>query len=340
MKKFLIFIVVVLIISLGGYTVVTGYINKSLTAVDSADSSRIEIEIPQGSSTNAIAEILYSNNLIRDKSVFKYYAKNEGYDIRLKAGKFTLSKSMSVEELLNALVNNASFDNTANVRIIEGLIIEDMAKSIAEQLSLDYDKLVELMKNAEYFRADYKFLSDNQEIEDLQGYLLPETYNVYKGLNEEEIIRFLLTQFEKYYESTILPAMGNTNLSFKELITLASIVEKEAVLKEERSTIAGVFLNRLEIDMMLQSCATVNYIHGEWKERLTNEDIAVISPYNTYINTGLPPTPINSPGKASIEACLYPETTEFLYFLAKGDGSHYFSKTYDEHLAAKAKYLD
>ncbi len=134
--------------------------------------------------------------------------------------------------------------------------------------------------------------------------------------------------------------MVNSDLDFEDLMTLASIVEKEAVLKEERSTIAGVFLNRLDVDMLLQSCATVNYARGEWKERLTNEDIAIVSPYNTYINVGLPPTPINSPGKASIEACLYPEKTDYLYFLAKGDGSHYFSKTYDEHLAAKEKYLD
>ncbi len=196
------------------------------------------------------------------------------------------------------------------------------------------------MKNADYFRDKYQFLTDNKEIEDLQGYLLPETYNMYKGLNEEEVINFLLTQFEKYYESTILSTIANSELTFKEMMTLASIVEKEAVRKEERSTIAGVFLNRLKVDMMLQSCATVNYARGEWKERLTNEDIAIDSPYNTYINVGLPPTPINSPGKASIDACLNPENTEYLYFLAKGDGSHYFSKTYDEHLAAKEKYLD
>ncbi len=340
MKKFIIFIVVVLIIALGGFMLVNGYIDKSLSAVDVNDTTQVKIEIPSGSSTNAIAEILYSNNLIQDKSVFKYYAKKEGFDVKLKAGEFTLSKSMNVEEILNALINNASFDNTVNLRIIEGLIIEDTAKAISEQLSLDYDKLIELMKNADHFRDKFKFLADNKDIEDLQGYLLPETYNLYKGMNEEEVIEFLLTQFEKYYESTILPAMENSELTFKEMITLASIVEKEAVLKEERSTIAGVFLNRLEIDMLLQSCATVNYAHGEWKERLSLEDIAIDSPFNTYIYVGLPPTPINSPGKASIEATLYPEDTEYLYFLAKGDGSHYFSKTYAEHEAAKAKYLD
>lgn len=340
MKKFLVFIVIVFIIAFGGYMFVNGYIDKSLNAVDVNDTTQVKIEIPSGSSTNAIAEILYANNLIQDKSVFKYYAKKEGYDVKLKAGEFTLSKSMNVEEILDALVNNASFNNTVNLTIIEGLIIEDTAKTIADQLGLDYDRLVSLMSDANHFRPKYQFLIDNEDIENLQGFLLPDTYNMYKGLNEEEVIDFLLTQFEKYYQSTILPAMSNSDLTFKELMTLASIVEKEAVLKEERSTIAGVFLNRLEIGMLLQSCATVNYAHGEWRERLSLEDIAIDSPYNTYINVGLPPTPINSPGKASIEACLYPEDTEYFYFLAKGDGSHYFSKTNEEHEAAKSKYLD
>lgn len=340
MKKFLILIVIALIVFFGGYIFINGYIEKSLEAVDSTDTTQIEIEIPAGSSTNAISEILYSNNLIKDAGIFRYHVKKLGYDSKLKAGKFNLSRNMNVEELINALINKANFDNTTNLTIIEGLIIKDTAEAISEQLSLDYDKLLNLMSNAEYFRADYKFLSDNKEIQDLQGYILPETYNVYKNSNEEDIIRYLLNQFEKYYELTILPAMANSKLSFKEIITLASIVEKEAVKKEERSTIAGVFLNRLEIDMMLQSCATVNYILGEWKPRLSGEDIKVDSLYNTYINKGLPPTPINSPGKASIEACLYPEDTDYLYFLAMGDGSSYFSKTYEEHLAAAAKYLD
>ncbi len=340
MKKILTLIIILLIVLVGGYIFINGYIEKSLEAVDSSDSTQIEIEIPSGSSTNAISEILYSKNLIKDAGIFRYHVKKLGHDSKLKAGKFILSRNMNVDELINALINKSSSDNTTNLTIIEGLIIQDAAKSISEQLSLDYDKLLALMNNAENFRADYKFLSDNKEIENLQGYLLPETYNVYKNSSEEDIVRYLLNQFEKYYESTIVPAMASTKLSFGEIITLASIVEKEAVKKEERSTIAGVFLKRLEIDMMLQSCATVNYILGEWKPRLTNEDISVISPYNTYINKGLPPTPINSPGKASIEACLYPEETEFLYFLAKGDGTSHFSKTYDEHLAAVDKYLN
>lgn len=342
MKKVFALTVIVIVLLAGGYNYINNYIEKSLEAVDSSDSMQMEIEIPSGSSTNSISEILYSNNLIKDAGVFRYQVKKLGKDSMLKAGKFFLSKDMNVDELINALINKANFDNTTNLTLIEGLIIQDTAKSISEQLSLDYDILIGLMNNAEHFRADYKFLSDNTEILDLQGYLLPETYNVYKNLNEEDIVRYLLNQFNKYYESTIVPAMTNSKLSLKEIITLASIVEKEAVKKEERSTIAGVFLKRLDIDMKLQSCATVNYILGEWKPRLSGEDIKIVSPFNTYINKGLPPSPINSPGKASILACLYPENTDYLYFLSKEDGSgtSHFSKTYEEHEAAAKKYLD
>ena len=281
MKKILLLIIIALVIVGGGYIFINGYIESSLQAVDTSDSSQIEIEIPSGSSTNDISEILLSKNLIKDATVFRYHVKKLGYDSRLKAGKFVLSKNMNVNELLDSLINKANFDNTTNLTIVEGLIMQDSAKTIAEQLSLDYDKLLALMSDAEYFRTDYKFLIDNPEITDLQGYLLPETYNVYKNSSEEDIVRYLLNQFEKYYELTIFPAMANSKLSFQSIITLASIVEKEAVKKEERSTIAGVFMNRLDIDMKLQSCATVNYILGEWKPRLSLEDIAVVSPYNT-----------------------------------------------------------
>jgi len=172
---------------------------------------------------------------------------------------------------------------------------------------------------------------DNPDINELQGYLMPETYNVYINSNEEDIVKRLLTQFDEFYQSEMVPLLGNSELSFEEVINLASIVEKEAVLDEERDEVAATFINRLDINMKLQSCATVNYAHGEWKERLTNDDLAIDSPFNTYIIEGLPPSPINSPGKISIKSVLEPADVDYLYFVAKGDGSHYFSNNYEDH---------
>lgn len=334
-RLFLILIIAVA----ASYFYIDSYIDKSLKAVDTADNDKITVEIPDGSSTTGIAEILLKNNLIKDTRVFKYYAKKTNADSRLKAGSFVLSRDMDVDNILKVLIKGGASSNTVNITLIEGLTMEESAKSISEQLGLDYDKLISLMNNPGKYSADYKFLADNPNIESLQGYLLPETYNVYINSDEDKIIKMLLYQFDEFYKQEIIPLLPNSKLKTEDVVNLASIVEKEAVLDEERDEVAKTFLNRLDINMKLQSCATVNYAHGVWKERLTNEDLAIDSPFNTYIITGLPPKPINSPGKKSILSVLQPADVDYLYFVARGDGSHYFSNNYEDHLAAKNKYL-
>lgn len=338
MKK-IIALVSVLIIIGAAYLFLNNYIDESLKAVDSRDDSQIIVEIPSGSSTNDIAEILFENNLISNSRIFKYYAGKTGADVKLKAGTYALSKSMDADTLLDSLIKGGSSGNTFNITVIEGLTNEDMAESLSEQTDLSFDKFVELMENPDIFKEDYEFLKE-ESITNLQGYLMPETYNIYINSSEEDIVRVLLKEFDEFYVKEIKPRMGNTDLSFEEVINLASIVEKEALLDEERDEVAKVFLNRLDINMRLQSCATVNYANGEWKERLTYEDIAIDSPFNTYIIEGLPPAPINSPGKVSIISVLEPADVDYLFFVAKGDGSHYFSNTYDEHIDAAEEYLN
>lgn len=339
MKKMIAVLVIVALVA-AVFFFVNDYINENLEAVDRSDNTKIVVEIPSGSTTNDIAEILLENNLIKNTLTFKYYAEKTGRDVLLKAGSFLLSKDMNADELLKALIKGGSSGNTANITVIEGLILEDAAKSISEQLDLNYDRLLELMNSPQLFKDDYEFLKDNPDIENLQGFLMPDTYNVYINSDEEDIIKILLLQFDEFYSNEIKSRLENSKLSFKEVINLASIVEKEALLDEERDEVAAVFLNRIDIDMKLQSCATVNYAHGEWKERLTLDDIAIDSPYNTYVIEGLPPSPINSPGRVSIIAVLEPADVDYLYFVAKGDGSHYFSKDYDEHIDAAEEYLN
>lgn len=339
MKK-LFTVLVIIATCAAAYFFVNNYVKENLEAVDRNDETKIVVEIPSGSTTNDIADILLENNLIKNTLTFKYYAEKTKRDSQLKAGSFVLSKSMNADELLQALIKGGSSGNTSNITIIEGLILEDAAKSISTQLDLSYEKLLEIMNNAQMFKDDFEFLKDNPEIKNLQGYLMPDTYNVYINSSEEDIIKVLLSQFDEFYVAEIKPRMENSKLSFQEVINLASIVEKEALLDEERDEVAAVFLNRLDIDMKLQSCATVNYAHGEWKERLTYEDIAIDSPYNTYVVEGLPPAPINSPGKVSILGVLEPADVDYLFFVAKGDGSHYFSNNYDEHIDAANEYLN
>jgi len=340
MKKIITFFVAIILIVLAGGLMLMNYYTGSLEAIDSNSSEKIEIVIPEGATTNKIAQILLDNNLIKDVRVFKYYAKDQNIDVKFKAGKFILSKDMNMDKICMTLISSAAaVDITENFMISPGVIAEKAANQLAEQLNLDEEVLMNLISDASQFRDEFEFLKDNPNIEFLQGYLLPNTYNVYKGLSEKEIIAFLLGQFDKWYIS-VKPITEYTNLDLNDLITLASIIEKEAGSLEEKVLVSSVFYNRLNMDMALQSCATVNYIRGDWKDHLSTEDISVEDPYNTYINKGLPPTPINSPSISSIEAALEPADTDYLYFLAKGDGSSYFSETYEEHLRAKAKYID
>jgi len=339
MKKILA-VLVVLIAVAGVYLYIDNYTKENLKAVDINDDTEIVVEIPSGSTTGDIAEILFENNLIKSTRSFKYYAEKTKADSKLKAGSYVLSKNMNADELLGVLITGGTSGNTANVTVIEGLTKEEAAKSISDQLGLNYEKFVEIMNNGQNYKDDFEFLKDNPNITNLQGYLMPDTYNVYVNASEEDIVKILLTQFDEFYVEDIKPLLENSKLTFEEIITLSSIVEKEALLDEERDEVAKVFLNRLDINMKLQSCATVNYARGEWKERLTYEDIAIDSPYNTYVIDGLPPSAINSPGRLSIKAVLEPADVDYLFFVAKGDGSHYFSKTYDEHINAANEYLD
>ena len=338
MRK-IITVLVVLIAVAGVFLYIDNYTKENLQPVDINDDTKIAVEIPSGSTTGDIADILFENNLIRNTRSFKYYAGKIKADSKLKAGTYVLSKNMNADELIDALIMGGSSGNTANITIIEGLTKEEAAKSISEQLGLNYENIVEIMEDGQIFKDDFEFLKDNPNIINLQGFLMPDTYNVYVNASEEEIIKLLLSQFDKFYVEEIKSLLKDSNLNFEETMTLASIVEKEALLDEERDEVAAVFLNRLDINMKLQSCATVNYAHGEWKERLTLDDIAIDSPYNTYVVDGLPPSPINSPGRASIKAVLKPADVDYLFFVAKGDGSHYFSNSYDEHINAANEYL-
>lgn len=338
MKK-LIVIILLIALAIGGYVYTSTSYVENLKCVDAENTEIVEIVIPNGSSTTSISHILYLEGLIRNAGSFKKYVQSAGLDSLLRAGTYEISKNMNVAEITIALTKNGVDTLTQNFSISPGVTSELTASQLAEQLNLNENILLEYINDASVFRDEFKFLSDNSDIETLQGYLLPNTYNVYKGLNEKEILEFILGQFEFWYES-VLPLDETTDLSLKELVTLASIVEKEAGNEDEKPLVASVFSNRLNIDMPLQSCATVNYISGEWKDHLSTEDISVDDPYNTYIHSGLTPGPINSPSISSIEAALNPVETEYLYFLAKGDGTSYFSGTYEEHLKAKAKYID
>jgi len=203
-----------------------------------------------------------------------------------------------------------------------------MGRLLQRQIALDSARFVEEAKNDSLLKM-LDIRADN-----LEGYLFPDTYEISfgSGNNEREIIRTMFTQFRKKITPEVNEEMKKKNLTLTELITLASIIEAETRFEPEKKTIAGVYYNRLRKKMRLEADPTVQYVlPGGPKKRLLFSDLKYPSPYNTYLNKGLPPGPINNPGWRSIMAALYPEENKFLYFAAKGDGSHRFAETFGEH---------
>ncbi len=305
-------------------------------AVDPNDSELILVSIPKGASTTKIAAILKENELIRNERAFKMLSKSLEADSKMKAGDYKFSKSLSSQAMIEKLVSGEVFIETNTFTIPEGFNNKQIIDTLVSEGLIDRDVFMQELKEGNF---DYRFMADVNRDYYLEGFLFPDTYVIKKGATEHDIINIMLKRFDDIFTDEYYEKMKENKMDINEIITLASIIEKEAVVDRERPIVSSVFYNRLDIDMRLQSCATVQYTMDEVKAVLSDEDIKVDTPYNTYIYSGLTPAPIASPGKKSIVAALYPDDTNFLYFCASnlGDGSQYFSETYNEHLAAIAK---
>ncbi|MDD4563891.1 MAG: endolytic transglycosylase MltG [Eubacteriales bacterium] len=329
-----IFLIVIIIIIL--VVMFFQYIDRSSEPVDPNSTESITIIIPTGAGTAEISNILAEADLIQDSRVFRLQSKIEVYDGKYKAGEYTLSQSMSMEEIMRTLFEGKSL--TVRFTIPEGYDIKRTTEKLAAEGLIDPEAFAEEIEKGHF---DYKFVEKAPAGPNrLEGYLFPETYEIFTNANEHDIIDRMLYQFRKVFTEESYDRTEELGMTVNEVITLASIIEREARYPADRSVISSVFHNRLNIGMPLQSCATVQYILGEQKPVLSTKDTQIESPYNTYIINGLPPGPIGSPGEDSIRAALYPNDTNYLYFLAKGDGSHVFSETYDQFLRDKAKYIN
>lgn len=328
--KFKIFIILlVAIIILTGCSK-ESFLDKFSGPVDVNDDSEIEVIIPSGSTTDDIAYILIENELILNKLVFKLIAKNLGSDTKFKAGTYRLNQTMSTKEIIEVIVQGDVYTETVAFTIPEGFELVQIVDRLVSLELVDKDKFFNELVNGEF---SYKFLEFINRDTMLEGFLFPDTYKIEVGASEYEIIDKMLNKFNLVFKNEYYDQLNELDMSLNDLITLASIIEREGKLDSERPTISSVFHNRLDINMKLQSCATVQYILGERKEVLLFSDLEIDSLYNTYLYYGLPPSPIASPGEQSIIAALYPEETDYLYFVTKetNDGSHYFSETFKEH---------
>jgi UPF0755 protein len=273
--------------------------------------------VRKGGVFSTVATRLKERNLIFFKKSFLFFIKLTNLQNKLKTGIYELSGKGGIFRLLKQLKNNSR--NFIRITIPEGNNIKQTAGIIAEKVKIDKEKFIGIANDR-----------------NLEGYLMPETYFVSFGVSEEELINMMYNEFNKKITYGMHERSKELNVPFKDIINMASIIEKEAVRPEERSIIAAVFYNRLKKNMRLQSCATVLYAMGDvTKKKLLLKDIKFKSQYNTYLHFGLPPGPISNPGIESIKAALYPADSDVLYFVSTGDGKHFFAKTFSEHVKNK-----
>lgn len=296
--------------------------------VSAIASDDITIVIKTGMNTNEIGELLYNSGLIKSKAAFKIVARFEGLQNSLQAGDYVLKKNMDIKEIVQILSQGQT--TYMEFTIPEGYTVDQIAKHLEEINLASSSKFKSLAQNSMPY--GYNDTQNNVKYK-AEGFLFPDTYKVPKSMNEEALLQMMMSQFNNKFTPDMRERAKTMNLSIREVTILASLVEKEAKMENERAVIAAVFLNRLRRNMPLQSCATIQYILGYPKAELTIQDTEIPSPYNTYQNKGLPPGPIANPGLASIKAVLYPADTDYLFFVADKEGVHHFSKTYEEHLA-------
>lgn len=292
--------------------------------------SRI-IEVKPGMTTSDIADLLHEKKLVKNPSAFKLEARFQGLSEKLQAGVYQieggLSNSQIVEVMAKGHVKQIRFT------VPEGYTIKRTAKKLEAEGLGKADQFIAAAKD--YAPYDYMKTSNPEVKFKAEGFIYPATYDLPINANEEKILQLLVEQFDKTITSSgVKKTIEERKLKIHDVVNMAAMVEMEAVFADEQPRIAGVFLKRVEIGMPIQSDTTIQYLLGEQKEIVTYEDLKIKSPYNTYINAGLPPGPIACPSLKAIKAVLNPEKTEYLYFVAEKDGHHRFSKTYAEHLKA------
>ncbi len=293
-----------------------------------------------------MAKILKDEELIKSTGSFILYLKKNELTDQLKAGKYEISASMDIKTIAEKMANGDVFTDTVTVLIPEGYEFNMIADTLVEELDIDKEKLIDLANHHDFEQDFMKYIPDyvpNTGVKcRLEGFLFPATYTFKKDVTELEILNAMLDRFEVEMSDEYYKKLEDSPLDFYETIVLASIVEREGASHEEFPTISGVFMNRVNEGMLFQSCATVQYVIEERKPVLSNYDISIENPYNTYKYPGLPPTPIASPGAEAIKAAFYPEEHDYYYFVVSGknDGKHTFSKTLEEHEKAKMENLN
>ena len=321
-----------------------------LAPADMNDPTEVAFSVESGQSLTRVANNLESAGLIRNRTVFKYYCDFAGMGQKIQSGNYRLNKAMTMQEIADQLTHGDGNPLVRNITLIPGWTIEEFAdKLVQDGVLQNKDEFLQLCRTGEAFQ-DYYYIADvlatknvSQRKYVLEGYLSPNTYEVYTDASAEDILRKLLSQTERAFPADAQEQAAEMGYTMDQIITLASLIEKEA-RNADFAKVSAVFHNRLKQGMKLQSDVTIHYITGVRKMALTDSDLAISSPYNTYQNAGLPLGPVCNPSSEAISAALYPDATyvaeNYLYFCAKDpeSGELYFSRTLQEHEQAVSIY--
>lgn len=290
----------------------------------------VKFEIKKGENLNEIADKLFEQGIIPSKFNFKVIAFIYGAEKKIRAARYFIPNKLNYLQLVELFLYGKA-DYLRKVRIFAGSTLNSAAGTLKLDALIDSSLFVEAANSRSFL--DSLGINANSAL----GYLLPDEYEIYERSDPREIIKIFYGNFNNYVTDSLIGSQQK-NLSLHELVTLASIVEGETKLESEMPTIAGVYFNRLKIGMKLQADPTVQFFQKNGWKRLTYKDLHTDHPYNTYKYFGLPPGPINNPGKSALKAAFFPEKHNFLYFVANGNGGHNFSNNYFQHLKFVREY--
>ncbi|EOH87782.1 endolytic transglycosylase MltG [Enterococcus pallens] len=348
----IVYVLTVAILIIAGILAISGYnyVSAGLKPLDTNDKKLVQVEIPSGSSNRQIGEILEKDDVIRDGLVFNFYTKFKNLT-NFQAGYYQFSPNMTLDQIGKELQQGGSdvpLDDASKLTIPEGYDVDQIGTLVAKKTDFSKEDFLKLMNDDAFFnqlKEQYPdLLTDAGSAEGvkyrLEGYLFPATYNVLKTNNLQELV----TQMVDATNQVMAPyysRIKEKGMTVQEVMTLASLVEKEGVTTEDRKKIAQVFFNRIDEGMPLQSDISILYALGEHKEVVSYKDTEIDSPYNLYVNTGYGPGPFDSPSQDAILAVLEPTANDYYYFVADiSTGKVYYAKTYDEHMELVEKYVN
>jgi len=343
-----IIILIIILLVLGGvfyYDGVNSSVNKT--------GENVQFLVSPGESVSQIGKNLAEAGLIKSEFYFKAYVWDNDSEAKLQAGEYVLNPSFSIKKIVKILTAGEPLSKERTIKIIEGWNIREISQYFEREGMFQSEELLELigfpqvdyrtnkeMPAPKNYASRFDFLADKPTYYSLEGYLFPDTYRIFKDAILDDIVLKMLDNFDKKLTPEMRTDIKKQGKTIYEIVTMASLLEKEVRTEEDMKIVSGIFWDRIKNKQPLESCATLAYVLGINKPQYTTEDTKIDSPYNTYQNRGLPPSPICNPGLKAIKAAIYPTYTDYNYFLSKPDtGETDFSKTYEEHIKKKAEYL-